>query len=67
MTASPLTGNHPYRVCLPPGVVSAQTFSFPTPEDRDLFLESWAGVRENLGERLPAEGVDYELINHEGN
>ncbi len=44
-------------------------YHFASAEDREAFLESWREVCDNAGlDRLPEEGVDYELIdNPEGN
>ena len=50
-----------------PAVVYEEPLRFATAEDRDGFLEVWAGVHENQGIPLPVEGVDYELVNQEGN
>lgn len=61
MTAHQDTGTLPYRVHLLRTVLAAKMFAFPTPEARDAFLESWAGVCGNTGIPLPVEGADYLL------
>lgn len=59
-TVAPQTTGFPYVIrFLNPGAMPRMPFL--TEAERDSFLESWAGVRENLGEPLPVEGTDYQL------
>ena len=51
-----LTGDLPFKIVTP-----SNTFSFPTPARRDLFLESWRHANHNSGIPMPVEGPDYKL------